>query len=270
MSGIFQLISKYQNKTKRITSGKKRGKGSEEPSPAAAAASPVRVMTRDGQREVRIERSPALPPEIRRENVKVRPALVERLMGLEEKPAAAEGEWLVTTEEKRKMLLQAIEKCNQDLEALKNIIKSVQSSPAKPPSGAVLDDRAMITRSPTLGRIHSSNGYIVQQSRNKVAMDESMNSVIKKFKTCSFQTNREGGFVSSSSPVMQRSREMAESVEEACSDIACGEHGEARKIGAALQEGICTDLIHEVVKDLGHSPCKLSLPFDGCRRRLCL
>ncbi|XP_031095587.1 uncharacterized protein LOC115999781 [Ipomoea triloba] len=299
MSGIFQLISKYQSRTKRLTSGGKRGKLSEDSSPAN------KKVTVDDQNnnEVTVEKSPGLPPELRRrasaENAKTRPsALVVRLMGLEEKCSpvvAAEGETL--TEVKRKMLLKALDKCNQDLEALKKIIKAVESSSSSSASGAstppppppavetckkkstaehqllspisVLDEQ-MISRSPPLTKIHDNAIHIVQRSKKAGTDYDSTNCILKKFTTSSFRTKREAV---AASPVMWCSKAMVQSVEEVCRDIACGEHREGGKIGLVLQDYICADLIQELVKDLGSSsssPCAVSLPFEACRRRLCL
>lgn len=93
-----------------------------------------------------------LPPEIRvpndagsSESTKTPRALVTRLMGLEDQeewpdlrpkkqPAMASGnkmgekELTISNEEKKKRLLQALEKCNEDLESLKKIITAVQSA----------------------------------------------------------------------------------------------------------------------------------------------
>ncbi|CAH9100868.1 unnamed protein product [Cuscuta europaea] len=286
MSGIFQLLSKYQNKTKRLTFGRKREKYCEETSPAAPEK--VIVMNDDHNKEVRIQRSPGLSPEIRRENAKGRPALVQRLMGLEENQSPAPECELSLTEVKRKMLLQALEKCNQDLEALKKIIQSVESStspasPRLPPACSkrctehqvlspisVLDEQ-MISRSPNLTRSQDTEALCTAQATHNVAIDGSINSILKKLKTSHFRTKREEVIVSS--PVKWRSKAVVKSVEEVCRDIACGEHGEARKIGVLLQDYICKELIQELVKELGYSkysPWKHSLPFEACRRRLCL
>lgn len=69
-----------------------------------------------------MQRSPTLPADIRRspQNFPTPPALVARLMGLETMPESAA--------DKRRKLLGALEKCNEDLNALKKIIEAVQSS----------------------------------------------------------------------------------------------------------------------------------------------
>ena len=74
-------------------------------------------------------RSPTLSVEIRRSSsvnsptkIGKSPALVARLMGLEAVPAAEE-----TSREKRRKLLGALEKCDNDLKALKKIIMAFRS-----------------------------------------------------------------------------------------------------------------------------------------------
>ncbi|CAH9079268.1 unnamed protein product [Cuscuta epithymum] len=267
-----------------LFTGRKREKYSEE-TLSPAVPEKVIVMNDDHNKEVRIQRSPGLSPDIRRENAKGRPALVQRLMGLEEKQSPAPECELSLTEVKRKMLLQALEKCNQDLEALKKIIQSVESSPATLPPPActkkctehqvlspisVLDEQ-MISRSTTLTRSQNTEALCAAQATNNVAKDGNINSILKKLKTSHFQSKREEVIVSS--PVKWRSKAVVRSVEEVCRDIACGEHGETRKIGVVLQDYICKELIQELVKELGYSeysPWKHSLPFEACRRRLCL
>lgn len=67
--------------------------------------------------------------------------------------------------------------------------------------------------------------------------------------------------------VMWSSRAMIESVEEVCRDISWGEKREIGRIGLALQDHICRDLIEEIVTDLG-CYCFYTLPFEACKRRL--
>lgn len=69
---------------------------------------------------------------------------------------------------------------------------------------------------------------------------------------------------------MWGSKAMIDSVNEVCRDIAWGERREVGRIGLALQDHICRDLIEEFVKDLLGSFCmfKCSLPFEACRRSL--
>lgn len=76
----------------------------------------------------------------------------------------------------------------------------------------------------------------------------------------------------SSSPLWS-SKAMKGTVEEVCKDIAWGEEREIGRIGLALQDHICRDLIEEIVIELGsfqsYSKVNYSLPFEACKRRLC-
>lgn len=71
---------------------------------------------------------------------------------------------------------------------------------------------------------------------------------------------------SSSSPVWS-SKAMKESLDQVCSDIASGERREIGRIGLALHDQICRDLIEEIVREIGFSG-KYALPFKTCNRRL--
>ncbi|KAL7097607.1 hypothetical protein ACP275_10G155400 [Erythranthe tilingii] len=117
MSGLIQLFSTYQNPNKRLTFGRKQDKRkptAEEPHPSAG--------------------DPAIGRRVIAENSRTpSSSLVARLMGLEDiggraavKRAALEEDR--TAAEKRQRLPEALEKCNEDLEALKRIIKAVQTS----------------------------------------------------------------------------------------------------------------------------------------------
>lgn len=68
------------------------------------------------------------------------------------------------------------------------------------------------------------------------------------------------------------SRGMRESVEQVCRDFEWGQRREARRIGPALQDQICGELIEETVNELGlfgsNSPTPVIPPFEACKRRL--
>ncbi|KAL7138231.1 hypothetical protein ABFS83_10G149800 [Erythranthe nasuta] len=162
MSGLIQLFSKYQNPNKRLTFGRKQEKRkptsptkTKESLPAKnPPSSPKQDRTKKQNSDVKVPRSPTLPPEIRRSDAAKSPqnsrtpssSLVARLMGLEDiggcaavKRAAVEEDR--TAAEKRQRLLEALEKCNEDLEALKRIIKAVQTSDVRlqpPPHRSVI------------------------------------------------------------------------------------------------------------------------------------
>ncbi|GAB4844003.1 hypothetical protein Ancab_013967 [Ancistrocladus abbreviatus] len=161
VAGIFQLVSsKYQNRRKFLTFGRKQEKQeavSSKKKPKAASEPVVtpptsqqdnidaKIKKEDECRELRrlsceVPRSPTIPPEIRRSisfnspenttNTTTRssPALVARLMGLDEVPTPSTPATPESAAEKRRKLLGALEKCDKDLKALRRIIEAVRSS----------------------------------------------------------------------------------------------------------------------------------------------
>lgn len=88
-------------------------------------------------------------------------------MGLEDLGATAKRPGLIpenTITEKRQRLLQALEKCNEDLEALRKIIKAVQTA----------DVRLQPPHSPPAKRGHSGN-----ENGNSVAVEPCMKTCIE-------------------------------------------------------------------------------------------
>ncbi|KAI3421611.1 uncharacterized protein J3R85_012123 [Psidium guajava] len=75
--------------------------------------------------------------------------------------------------------------------------------------------------------------------------------------------------VSAAAPPSWISEAMRQSVEQVCRDIAWGQKREVGRIGLALHDHICRDLIEETVREMGSWCITSSLPFDACKRRLC-
>ncbi|KAL6009806.1 hypothetical protein ACLOJK_000235 [Asimina triloba] len=143
MSGIFHLLHNHHHHSrKRITSaGKKNRRGDSEKKPKPQTEIPLKPPPDPSTNTARVDwrrlsfdvpRSPTLPAEIRRSNsvnsptaFRRQPALVARLMGLEELPAEEPEQ---SNAEKRRKILGALEKCDQDLKALKKIIEAVQAA----------------------------------------------------------------------------------------------------------------------------------------------
>ncbi|GAA0145453.1 hypothetical protein LIER_36133 [Lithospermum erythrorhizon] len=138
MSGIFHLITKYQNRNKRLTSGKKHTKsntsnGNSSSPKRANKASRTTQTSPSANKEV-----PGSPTPLRPETTsgskghRKQPTLVARLMGLEEIPGTISpcNNKVVkkeeSDEEKRRKLMQALQRCNNDLATLKKVIKNVQ------------------------------------------------------------------------------------------------------------------------------------------------
>ncbi|XP_027920131.1 uncharacterized protein LOC114178427 [Vigna unguiculata] len=319
MSGILHFISSSNARRSRrfLTFGKRQINKNSAPA-AAENSRPENAKAAASERKLSSEvpRSPTLPAEIRRSNVKAPPeenrregpAIVARLMGLEAAPAPTDS-----VVEKRQKLLGALQRCDEDLKALKKIIEAVRLAdpPRKSPSPAVasvcLDDKLRtvsevkcsvvngeqqqqqpspvsvldeFTRSPLSpscpsGR-HSFARIQQQQQKQQLLkkpgeeeMSKAVWSVNKKNEdiyermTCESvnkKVNEEEHWV------MWSSKGMIKSVDEVCRDVDWGEKRELGRIGLALQDYICKDLIEEIVRDLG---CFYTLPFEACKRRLC-
>ncbi|URE08560.1 major facilitator superfamily antiporter [Musa troglodytarum] len=145
MSGIFHLLSRHHNRSrKRLTSANRKEKPAVAP-PSRPKLPPPRPIddeegkkTEPQRRSCETPRSPTIPQEIRRRPAVAvaaaspdsprRPsALVARLMGLEDSPAPP----VAAAADKRRELLRALEKCDEDLQALKRIIEAVRSAEIK-------------------------------------------------------------------------------------------------------------------------------------------
>ncbi|KAL3819640.1 hypothetical protein ACJIZ3_005545 [Penstemon smallii] len=303
MSGIIQLFSKYQNPNKRLTLGRKQEKC--KPSSPTKSKTTIQIPTKIKEDKIgnqisdtkklscniNVPRSPTLPPEIRRSNAAVPSSqsprtpssLVAKLMGLEDIIEEKKTEEPIA--EKRRQLLQALEKCNEDLESLKRIILSVQSVDVQTPRVAavaaaeelspvcVLDG---FTRSPisrfSIGSVRKTLQHRGHMTLKKpIENDEpiSKHRFFSKYSTidpCFIQMRRHTTFTSPPS----NSRAMIQSVDEVCNDIAWGEKREIGRIGLVLQDYLCKELVEEVVQEL--KPCGInnySIPLEGCKRRLC-
>ncbi|KAL3632635.1 hypothetical protein CASFOL_025619 [Castilleja foliolosa] len=319
MSGIFRLFSKYQNPNKRITLGRKSEKlkpsspTKAKKSRAAAKHDKIEQPPFDDTKRltcaIKVPRSPTLPPEIRRpsatavtapDNPKTPPSssLVARLMGLDPEglakaamkstPAAEEDRVGV----KRRRLLQALEKCNEDLEALKRIIKAVQTTdvrvqPTIPVVAAgkvhteggdvVFEEAAIPAAVAEVVKISTEDATRVPQQRKPLAArkpGEDDEPITKPFSkpTINIESSlRMRRQATASVTVPLCSRAMVKSVEEVCGDIDWGEKREIGRIGLVLQDHLCRDLIEDLVRELLKS-CHIdhySLPFEACKRRLC-
>ncbi|XP_042484606.1 uncharacterized protein LOC122064890 [Macadamia integrifolia] len=153
MSGLFHLVCKYQKRRKFLTSAQKQDRVSPsspkipKPSPEVA----VHEKTAKVKEEEAINsfgkssppecdfrrfsceapRNRTLAADIQRsnsvnspENFRRPQTLVARLMGLDEIPVASPK----SASEKRQKLLGALEKCDEDLKALRKIIESIRLS----------------------------------------------------------------------------------------------------------------------------------------------
>ncbi|XP_047940332.1 uncharacterized protein LOC125187741 [Salvia hispanica] len=253
MSGIIRLFSKYQNSNRRLTFGKKQEK---------------KKAATNSEGEVKVVRSPTLPPEIRR--VENYSSVVARLMGVEDSKRIEEDSNSIR--EKRQRLMEALEKCNEDLEELKRIIKAVQT--ANGGTKMCTDEKPAdeLTCSPlTTGEVqvpqHRKPTATKKPGEDEEAMAIARLVTKSTIIESSLEMRRRAAAAASSPP--WSSRAMVESVEEVCNDIAWGEKREIGRIGLVVQDHVCRELIEELVKDLKSSYIIPPLPLEACKRKLC-
>ncbi|KAI4348540.1 hypothetical protein L6164_009252 [Bauhinia variegata] len=320
MSGIIHFVCKSHSPRKLLTFGKKQiknkssfpakhenlsntcskhGEDKENPEDEKTSAGNISRLSSE------VPRSPTLPAEIRRsnpvkppENFRTPPSLVVRLMGIDDGPALAEEPESVAA--KRQKLLGALQKCDEDLKALKKIIDSVRSAEPEanrlrtpsaisrslgdkirtaldmtcsefkgeqqqPSPVSVLDEFNLSPLRPSsyAERRHSNVGRMhLQQLQKKPGEEEMMSNLYFYDRMASDGKGKE------EESAVWSSKAMTESVEEVCRDIAWGEKREIGRIGLALQDYICRDLIEEIVREFG-CPYFYTLPFEACKRRLC-
>lgn len=149
MSGIFHLMSKYHTRRKFLTFGRKHERNAivhapttpppPEKNPPPKSVDTITCHTHEqGSSAEKLAldqapRSPAIPAEIRRSSADSStssPRVVARLMGLDEIPATSPTpeRAVSAAAEKRRKLLGALEKCDEDLQALKKIIEAVRAT----------------------------------------------------------------------------------------------------------------------------------------------
>ncbi|CAL9183527.1 unnamed protein product [Musa hybrid cultivar] len=145
MSGIFHLLSRHHNRSrKRLTSANRKEKPAVAPPSRPKLPPPRPIDDEEGNKtepqrcSCETPRSPTIPQEIRRrpaaavaaaspDSPRRSSALVARLMGLEDSPAPP----VAAAADKRRELLRALEKCDEDLQALRRIIEAVRSAEIK-------------------------------------------------------------------------------------------------------------------------------------------
>ncbi|GKV32676.1 hypothetical protein SLEP1_g41268 [Rubroshorea leprosula] len=250
MSSIFHLLYKYRNRKKFLTSGKKQEAERE----------------RDSSTKIQLKgtgngliRSPMLPADIRTPPHTV----VARLMGVEYETESAV--------ETRRKLVGALERCDEELKAVKRIIEVVKRSVTAEGNNEIADSKSSEVADFNISSaidIYNSTaskfgGPTVQQQQKQQLRKPGREEVVN---TCWFDRFRRD-WVHAGENVVRR-KAMVDSVNEVCSDIEWGERREFGRIGLALHDHICRDLIEETVKEMGYHSIP-SLPFEACKRRLC-
>ncbi|KAK3212062.1 hypothetical protein Dsin_016768 [Dipteronia sinensis] len=266
MSGFFHLVFNYNNRRHRkfLTSGKKQEKKMEDP---------VMILSQETENKSRrrlwydVDRSPMLGAEMRQSKT--------------EKSSAVE---------KRKKLVEALGKCDEDLKALKKMIDVVKNNTnnnsnkdddqvLQPSPVSVLQLHSLTLTPPSPSTANYTNGgggggggAILQQQKQKQKKRPGEDEIITNISL----VDRLKAVADHVEPINIQakpfwiSRAMIDSVNEVCRDISWGETREIGRIGLALQDFICRDLIEEFVQELAcYSCCNIySLPFDACKRRL--
>ncbi|KAI4363946.1 hypothetical protein MLD38_020101 [Melastoma candidum] len=322
MSGFFHIVFKYQNKRKSLTYGKKHENIIAVPvtvaePPRATAAVPEKAGSISDAKSTNCDkrcrvmdhempRSPTIQPEIRLHSGSLSSpravtsplTLPGTLMGLsceadgEEAKGASE-----TAAEKRRKLLGALEKCDEDLKALKRTIDVVMQSEVgdrklvgeeSPSPLLVLDWPRISSEKNIRSSIDIAKAKAHQLRKKRGGTDQEDTSATngtpchsirlleritnEPFSAASRLSNRDklavaaAGTSTSSRP----SKAMTESVEQVCRDVTLGERREAGRIGVALHDHICRELIEETIHEMGSSgqSDRGQLPFEACRRRL--
>ncbi|KAI8562579.1 hypothetical protein RHMOL_Rhmol03G0045800 [Rhododendron molle] len=312
LSGILHLVSKYHRRPRRkfLTFGKKQGKNCNVNSSAPSKGADIKVLSEgnqilpssssttlqvDGKKKEdgggdkicharqlsrQVPRSPTLSVEIRQSDS-------------------------VISQDNFRMLLGALEKCDEDLKAIKNIIEALGTPLSterqrgmkatnheekfeaygnigkefKHSPISVLDHDFISP--PANSKRHITNGQTVQQQQKpqprKIKNPRQEDTVTSTgfFHTrvatvglLSVPTRRE--------IVAWSSKAMGESVAEVSSDVDCGERREVTRIGLVLQDYIFRDLVDQAVKELlllGRAAaarnCLYSpLPLEACKKRM--
>ncbi|MCD7454019.1 hypothetical protein HAX54_023260 [Datura stramonium] len=158
-----------------------------------------------------------------------------------------------STELKRRKILQALEKCNDDLESIRKIINSLKRV-------SQIGDAMKPSPSPLLCNFH--NECIIQQ-RKPVGRIKRLGAyeAVDKF------TNNAPLIHMKPVATMSCSKAMIQSVEEVCNETVWGQKREVGRIGLILHDHICRDLIEELVKEMNLLYLR-SLPFIACKKRL--
>ncbi|KAF5202757.1 Disease resistance protein [Thalictrum thalictroides] len=282
MSGIFQLVSKYHKRRKFLTSGEKKDK--------IATSTPVQQATTPSDSDAEkfsynVKRSPTITAEIRRSESIYSPESVT---------------------EKRRKLMESLQKCEEDLNSLKKIIQAVQSTdhicPSTTKSGDMRKESFIVevdsgdltnqdkkcvqfdSEQPSpvsvLDDVASSPSPIY--NRYKFPLNDSTNlSFFRKITLeaspilSHYREDKHFGYLSSSRRTITTTLALpvwsnkvkAETVHEVCQEAAWEERWELERTGVMLEDYMFGDLIEDTVRELGL--CSMySLPFEACRRRL--
>lgn len=226
-----------------------------------------------------VPRSPTLPPEMRRSSLSTvdsprkSSTLMARLMGLDDIPVISPA----SAAEKRRKLLGALDKCDQDLNTLKQIIDAVRlvetgkvllyEAGSSTPGSTKINN---VKRSPESKR---ATAVVKKNSENAISLLQ-----CEKMSTALIVGSKSG---------KRRKSKCGKEVEVRMNELEVWKDGiaaemrwELGKVGAEIAHIIFKDLVEELVKEVelcfsvngggGPDGSRLlsGLPFHACRRRL--
>ncbi|KAE9588704.1 hypothetical protein Lalb_Chr22g0358171 [Lupinus albus] len=196
MSGILHLLPNSRSRHRRrfLTFGKTHTKNHSYSSPSSENFQrenqkeeeiPDVSITRNSRSSCEVLRSPTLPAEIRRsipaapetaeEKRRRTPALVVRLMGLEDLPVTPPE----SMEAKKLRLLGALQRCDEDLKVLKKIIESIRSEDYSVVPAVAVTRSAVVDKMRTVSEVDCSvfNGEQQQPSQFEFATQSKLTSL---------------------------------------------------------------------------------------------
>ncbi|KAL4387047.1 hypothetical protein GQ457_09G015680 [Hibiscus cannabinus] len=242
MPAVFRLFSKHHKRSKFITCGKEQRK--------EAAHGEERL--KDAKLSIRSPPVPVeMPPSlsVESENENRRHALVARLMGLDKFPPSQESSAGAGAGAEKRVKLQhvgAAEKCDEELKALQRIIEVFKTSISVGlGENYELRRRQSPQQKPQLIK-KATEEYITTTATGACSfLDRFTKEPIAYAKNNNHEENDSVSSIRKSNTLS-----MLNSVDEVCKDIAWGERREIGIISLALQQNICRDLIHELVKEI--------------------
>ncbi|KAH0454200.1 hypothetical protein IEQ34_016124 [Dendrobium chrysotoxum] len=329
MSGILQLLSRHHSR-RRIPSARK----DRIETPPTSTSTPIvqqpdftEVNTARTPVNADLEfsseagglsrRSPTLPSEIRRsggcfdrgDSPRQSPALVARLMGLEDPPQ----QWQLpkpppaseSAEEKRRKLLGALERCDEDLRSLKRIIDAVRAAEMihmKDETESPIQELKFLDgngeQPSPVSVLDGISSPKFCASENEEVQNKSLSSVevschvprritiegIRRPPSDHKRILKDHTVAADSSSLAavksftagwwrwrwRRSKAMVESIGEVGEDAICEERREVVRVGVDLADDVLGDLVDQLIIELVESCSKLCLQTVRCKRKLCL
>ncbi|KAK9725890.1 hypothetical protein RND81_05G175900 [Saponaria officinalis] len=279
MSGIFHFVSKYHTNRKFLTSGKKHERKTTTSPKKLENATCQSENNRILSSEVTLEipRSPTIPAGLRRQSSSDFPRKMSRETRLNIIPATSPAPETMAAEKKRK-LLGALEKCDEDLQALKRIIEAVrgvQTPPATPPPCgggggkrkggeeegteseepspvSVIEHHRMVARSPNMScciRIRQEESIEQKHEHQQIHHQGQQRDITRA--NAVFPVRNKATMVPTMAPTTSPwSSATRECVIQVCKAIECGHRQEVGMLVLVLEDLVFRDLLNEFINDL--------------------